>query len=283
MTNNELALAKSGVEAVNQNGSVKKIKQDGLMGKHSIINSLAGYSNVNSTPFQGRKSKDSMRDATDAERELKIAKREGWEMFTQFKGSPEMHAKRSQLSDLPTSPNIGLDGGPGDKGSTNFDGSLFTYSNPYELSPNNPESQQIKTASDEFRSHNLAVVNGNGNGFGGKEIERSVKSNQSGSPGSPRSRSRVNIDADLLEVRSNEDALPYTSNRSSPNDGGEDGDGLARKSGHKGGKPKSSRSINKNGKAGGGGKKSHQDARPLGPMTDYNKHSIKNIVHYSSK
>jgi hypothetical protein len=92
MTNNELALAKSGVEAVNQKGSSKMIKQDGLMGKHSIINTLAGYSNVNSTILQGRKSKDSMRDATDAERELKIAKREGWEMFTQFKGSSETHA-----------------------------------------------------------------------------------------------------------------------------------------------------------------------------------------------
>lgn len=179
---------------------------------------------------------------------------------------------------------MGLDGGPGDKGSTNFDVSLFTYSNPYEVSPNIPESQKVTIASEEYRSHNLAVVNGNG--FGRKEIERSVKSNQSGSPGSPRSRSRVNIEADLLEAKSNDDALPQASRRSSPNDGYgdgvEDGDGQARKPGHKG-KPKSSGSINKNGKAGGGGKKSHQDARPLGPMTDYTKHSIKNIVHYSSK
>jgi hypothetical protein len=179
---------------------------------------------------------------------------------------------------------MGLDGGPGDKGLTNFDGSLFTYSNPYELSTNNPESQQVKIATEEFRNHNLAVVNGNG--FSRKEIERSMKSNQSGSPSSPRSRSRVNIEADLLEVKSNEDALQHASRRSTPIDGYgngvEDGDGQARKLGHKG-KPKSSRSINKNGKSGGGGKKSHQDARPLGPMTDYTKHSIKNIVHYSSK
>ncbi len=88
MTNNELALAKSGVEAVNQKGSSKKSQ----MGKHSIINILAGYSNVNSTILQGCKSKDPMRDATDAERELKIAKREGWEKFTQSKGSSETHA-----------------------------------------------------------------------------------------------------------------------------------------------------------------------------------------------
>lgn len=89
---------------------------------------------------------------------------------------------------------MGLDGGLGDKGSTNFDSSLFTYSNPYELSTNNPRSPQVKIANEEIRNHNLAVVNGNG--FVRKEIERSMKSHQSGSPSSPRSRSRVNIESD---------------------------------------------------------------------------------------
>ena len=50
LTNNEYALAKSGAEVVShRNVYVKRLGQDGLMGKHTIINSLAGYSNVNST------------------------------------------------------------------------------------------------------------------------------------------------------------------------------------------------------------------------------------------